>query len=77
MFLLWLVVLSLLLSLDEIDVRFDLLADNIWEAEDYKTGFLNVGVGGLDQIFFLNDQFPCPWCKIVLKIENMINEDTW
>ena len=25
--------------------------------------------------FCKDDQFPCPWCKIVLKLKNMINED--
>ena len=65
MFLFWLVVMFLLSSLDEIDVCVKLLADDIWEAEDDKTGFLSVGVDIFDHFF--NGQFPCPWCKLVLK----------
>ena len=55
--------MSLLSSWDEIDVRVKLLADDVWEAEDDETGFLSVGV----DIVFLNDQFPCQWCKLVLR----------
>ena len=27
--------------------------------------------------FYKKEQFPCPWCKLVLIFENMINEDKW
>ena len=67
----------LLSSWDEIDVRVELHADDLWEAEDDKTGFLSVGVVSFDQLFLKNDQFSCPWCKLVLKNEDIINEDKW
>ena len=69
MFLLW--------SWDDMDVPFKLIADDVWAAEYYKTGFLSVGVDSFDRLFLKNDEFPCPWCKLVLKNENMINEDKW
>ena len=69
--------MSLLSSRDKIDARIKLLADGVWEAEDDKTGLLSVGVDSFGQIFLKNDQFPCPWCNLVLKIENMINENKW
>ena len=66
LFLFLFVVMSLLSSRDDMDVRLELLADDIWEAEDDKTGFLSVEVDGFDRLFLKNDQFPCPWCKLVL-----------
>ena len=47
----WFVVMSLLSSWDEIDVRVELLAYDVWEDEDDKTGFLSVGVDSYDQLF--------------------------
>ena len=43
---------SLLLSLDHIYNRVELLADGVWEAEYDKTGFFSVGVDNYDQFFF-------------------------
>ena len=40
----WFVVMSLLSSWDDMDVRVELLAEDVWAAEDDKTGFLSVGV---------------------------------
>ena len=77
MFLFLWVVMSLLSSLYDIYARVKLLADETWEAEYDKTDFFSVGVDSFDWLFLWNDQFPCPWCKIVLKIENVINEDKW
>ena len=54
---------------------FELLADDAWESEYDKTGFFSVVVDIFDHLFLKNDQFPCSWCKIWLKTENMINED--
>ena len=62
-------------SLDDIDILVGLLVDDLWEAEDDNTGFFSVGVDSYDLFFY--GQFPCPWCKIVLKIEYIINEDKW
>ena len=56
-------------------VPVKLLADYVWEAEDDKTDFLNVEVDSFDQLYLKNDQFPCSWCKLVVKNKNMINED--
>ena len=49
----------------------------VWEAEDSKTCFFGVVVDIFDFFFWKKYQFPCPQCKLVLKIENMINEDKW
>ena len=65
----------LLSSLDEIDVRVELLAADVWEAEDYKTGFFSVGVDSFDQLFLKNNRLPCPRYKLVLKFKNMRNKD--
>ena len=49
-FLFWLVVMCLLSSLDEIDVRVELIAYGVWESEDDKTGILNVQVDNFDRL---------------------------
>ena len=51
MFLFWLVAMSLLSSLDEIDVCVKLVPDDVWEAEGDKTGVFSVGVDSFDQLF--------------------------
>ena len=48
------------------DVRVELLADDVWAAEDDKTGFFSVEVDSFDQLFLKKKQFTCPWCKLVL-----------
>ena len=73
----WLVVISLLSSWYEIYVCVELITDDVWEAEYYRTGFLSVGVNSFDRLFLKNDQFSCPWYKMVLKNKNMINKDKW
>ena len=67
--------MCLLSSIYDIDVRVELLADDLREDEYDKIGFFGVGVDSFDRSFLKNDQFPCPLCKIVLKIENITNED--
>ena len=59
------------------DVPVELLADDAWAAEDDITGFLNVVVGFLVYYICKDDQYPSPWCKLLLKHKNMINEDEW
>ena len=44
--------MCLLSSLDEIYVHVELLADDVWEAEDDKTRFLCVGVDSFDRLFW-------------------------
>ena len=39
------------------DVCVELLSDDVWEAEDHKTGFLSVEVDIFDQLFLKNDLF--------------------
>ena len=51
LFLFWLVVMCLLSSLDEIDVRVELLADDVREADDDKWGLLSVEVDSFDWLF--------------------------
>ena len=48
------------------DLPIELLADDVWAAEDNKTGFLSVVVDSSDWLYLENNQFPCPWCKLVL-----------
>ena len=43
--------MSLLSSWDDIDVGVELLADDVWEAEDDKTGFLSVVVDVSDRFY--------------------------
>ena len=59
------------------DVPVELLADDAWSAVDDKAGFLNVGVDFSVDYISKDDQYPWPWCKLVLKHKNMINEDKW
>ena len=51
LFLFLLLVMCLLSSIDEIYVRLGLLADDVREAEYYKTCFFSVGVDNFDQLF--------------------------
>ena len=50
-FLFLFLVLSLLSSLDKMDVRVELLTDDVWSADDDKTGFLNVGEDCFGQLY--------------------------
>ena len=59
------------------DVCVKLHAYDVWSDEDDEAGLLSVGVNSSDQLFLKSDQFPCPWCKLVLKNEKSINEDKW
>ena len=72
LFLYWFVVIFLLSIWDEIDVPVELFSDDALAAEDDKTGFLNVGVDFSVGSICKEDQYTSPWCKLVLKDENMI-----
>ena len=50
----------LLSSWDEMDVRVELLADYLWEAEDDKTGFLSVGVDIFDCLYLKEQRISLP-----------------
>ena len=64
LFLFWFVVMSLLSSLDEMDIRVELLADDVWAAEDDKTGLLSVEVDSFESIIFENRPISLPIVKI-------------
>ena len=49
--------MSLLSSWDEMYVRVELLAYNLWAAEDDKTGFWSVQVDSFDQLFLKTSNF--------------------
>ena len=51
LFLFWLVIMFLLSSIGDIDVRFEWLADDVWESEDDKSAFFSFGVDSFDQLF--------------------------
>ena len=52
LFLFWSVVIYLLSHWDHMDGGIKLLADDVWAAEDDKTGFLSVGVDIFDWLYF-------------------------
>ena len=43
--------MSLLSSWDEMDACFELLADDVWAADNDKTGFLRMGVDIFDRLY--------------------------
>ena len=47
----WFVVMSLLSNWDDMDVALELLTDDAWAAEDENTGFSNVGMDFLSQLY--------------------------
>ena len=51
LFLFWFLVMYLLSSWYEMDVRVKLLADDVWASEYDKIGFLNVGVDSFDRLY--------------------------
>ena len=52
LFLFWFLVLSLLSGWDEMDVCVELIANDVWSAEDDNTGVLSVGVDIFDRLYF-------------------------
>ena len=59
--------MCLLLSLDNIDVLVELLADDVWETEDDKTVFFIVGVHNFDQLFLLKQPMSLPMVQNSIK----------
>ena len=49
---------------DDTDVRVELLANDVWEAEDAKIGFLSIGVDGYDQLYLKERIISLPMVKI-------------
>ena len=60
LFLSWFVLMSLLSSWDEMDVRVELLTDDVWAAEDNKTGVLSVGVDSFDRLYLKKQPISLP-----------------
>ena len=51
LFLFWFIVMSLLLSWDEMDVCVELPADDVWGDENDITGSLSVEVNSFNQLY--------------------------
>ena len=66
----WNVVLVLICSIlllsswDEIDVHVELLADNVWAAEDYKTVSLSIEVDSFDRLYLKERPISLPMVPI-------------
>ena len=52
LFLFWFVVMPLLSRWDDMGGGIKLLADDVWAAEDDRTGILSVGVDIFDRSYF-------------------------
>ena len=59
------------------DVCVKLLADDVWEAEDYITGFLSVGVDSFDRLYLKKRPISLPMVQISTIKRNIWNEDKW
>ena len=57
-------VMSLLSSWDEMDVRVELIGDDVWAAEYYKTGFLIVRVDIFDLLHLKERPISLPLVQI-------------
>ena len=56
--------MSLLSSIDKMDVRVELLADYVWVDEYDKTGFLSVEVDSSDRLFLKKRPISLPMVQI-------------
>ena len=63
-FLFWFVVMYLLSSWDEMDVRVKLLADDVWAAEDDTTGSLSIEVDIFDWLYLKERPISLPMVQI-------------
>ena len=57
--------MSLIWSWDKMYVLVELLADDVWAAEYYKTGFLNVGVDIFDWLYLKKRPISLSVVKII------------
>ena len=69
--------MSLLSSLDEMDVCVKLLADDVWEAEDYKTGFLIGLVDIFNRLYLKELPISFPVVQMSTMKRKKRNEDNW
>ena len=67
MFLFWFGVLSLLSSCDEVDVCVELLLDDVWVAEEDKTGFLIIAVDIFYQLYLKERPISLHMVKMSIK----------
>ena len=68
----------LLASWDDMDSGIELLADDVWAAEDDKTGFLSDGVDIFDRLYLKERPIYFPMVPMsTIKPKNVINEDKW
>ena len=65
LFLFWFVVMSLLSCWYDMDVRVELLAYDVWSAEEDKRGFLIVGVDNFDQLYLKERPISLPMVQII------------
>ena len=56
--------MSLLSSWDDMDIPVELLAYDVWAAEDDKTGFLSVGVDIFDWLYLKERTISLPMVQI-------------
>ena len=77
LFLFWFLVISLLSSWDYMDVGVELLADDVWAAEDDKTGFLSVGLDSFDRLRLKERPISFPMVQISDMNKNIRNKDEW
>ena len=59
--------MSLLSSWDEMDVRVESIAIDVWAAEYDKTGFLSVEVDSFDQLYLKERPIFFPTVQIITK----------
>ena len=64
-FLFWFVVMYLLSSWDNMDVRVKLLADDVWASEDDKAGVLSVEVNSFNQLYLKEWPISLPMVQII------------
>ena len=69
--------MSLLSSRDEMDVHVELLADDVWAAEDDKTGLLGVLVDSFDILYLKERPISFPMVQISDMNKNIRNKDEW
>ena len=59
------------------DVCVELLTDDVWAAEYYKTGFLSVGVDIFDWLYLKERPISLLMVPMITINNNMRNEDNW
>ena len=55
----------------------ELLVDDVWEADDDKTGFLRDGVNNFDWLFLYKHHMSLPMVETSNKNKKIKNKDKW